>query len=279
VSLESDSPVVLGEPMHFTATLQAGTPPLTYTWAFGGPGAGSGLDTATPVFTYTKAGSFTAVVTVENECGTDSTVQVVEVLCDEPEVVVTSDSPVLLGEPMAFTATVTGTAPFTYTWDFGGAGSGTGEDTATPVFTYTEVGSFTAIVTVENGCGVDTASTVVEVTPICTDVTEVALSLAAPGPVYAGEPVDLLADLMPDDAAKPYNYTVDYGDGTVPVTGTDSLDPLALSYTYASTGTYTVAIGVWNCAMTVPVTDTAEVVVAEPEEPTFYIYLPLIVKQ
>jgi PKD repeat protein len=277
ISLESDSPVVLGEPMHFTATLQAGTPPLTYTWDFGGAGAGSGLDAATPVFTYTEAGSFTAVVTVENECGTDSTAQVVEVLCEEPEVVVTSDSPVLLGEPMAFTATVTGTAPFTYTWDFGGEGSGTGEDTATPVFTYTEVGSFTATVTVENGCGIDTISTAVEVAPACTDVTGVALSLAAPGPVYAGEPVDLLADLMPDDAAKPYSYAVDYGDGTVPVTGTDSLDPLALSYTYDSTGTYTVEIGVWNCAMTEPVTDTIEIGVEA--RLMHYIYLPIIVKE
>jgi PKD repeat protein len=217
------------------------------------------------------------VVSVENECGTDSTVQVVEVLCYEPEVVVTSDSPVVSGEPMVFTATVTGTAPFTYTWDFGGAGYGSGVDTASPVFTYTEAGSFTAAVTVENECGVDTASTAVEVTPVCTDVTEVELSLASPGPAYAGEPANLLADVTPDDAAKPYSYAVDYGDGTAPVTGTDSLDPLALSYTYAATGTYTVELGVWNCAMTEPVTDTLEIVVGVRS--IYYIYLPLVVKE
>jgi PKD repeat protein len=276
VSLESDSPVVLGEPMHFTATLDAGTPPLTYTWDFGGAGYGGGLDTASPVFTYTEPGSFTAVVTAENECGTDSTFQVVEVLCDEPEVLVTNDSPAVLGEPVLFAATVTGTLPFTYTWDFGGAGTGSGLDTASPVFTYTEAGSFTATATVENGCGVDAASTDVEVTPMCTDVIGLALSLGAPGPVYVGEPMDLLADIAPQDAAKPYSYTVDYGDGTAPVTGTQSLDPMALSYSYTSAGTYTVQIGVWNCAMTEPVTGTVEIGVEA--RPMHYIYLPVVVK-
>jgi hypothetical protein len=94
--------------------------------------------------------------------------------------------------------------------------------------------------------------------------------------VYAGEPVDLLADIVPDDAAKPYTYTVDYGDGTAPVTATDSLDPLALSYTYYTTGTYTVEIGVWNCAVTEPVTGTVEIVVETRLMHT--IYLPLVVK-
>ena len=62
VSLESDGPVFLGEPVHLTATLESGTPPLIYTWD---------LDGATPVFTYTADGTFTTVVTVENGCGVD----------------------------------------------------------------------------------------------------------------------------------------------------------------------------------------------------------------
>jgi hypothetical protein len=69
VTLESDSPVVVGQATHLTATLQAGNPVLTYTWDFGGPGTGTGQDGATPVFTYTEAGTYTAVVTAENECG------------------------------------------------------------------------------------------------------------------------------------------------------------------------------------------------------------------
>jgi lysyl endopeptidase len=199
------------------------------------------------------------------------------VQCISPTVSLESDSPVVLGEPVHFTATLdAGTPPLTYTWDFGGAGSGSGGDSATPVFTHTEAGSFTAVVTVENECGVDTASTSVEVAPVCTEVADVALSLVAPGPAYAGEPVELLADIMPDDAAMPYSYTMDCGDGTIPVTGTESLDPLVLSHTYAASGTYTVEIGVWNCALADPVTSTLEIGVET--RLMHYIYLPLVVK-
>ncbi len=194
----------------------------------------------------------------------------------EPEADVTSDSPVVLGEPMHFTATATGTLPFAYTWDFGGPGYGTDLDTATPVFTYTQAGDYTAVVTVENACGQDSATTDVVVTPICTGVVDVDLTLVSTGTINPGDLVAFSADIMPDDAAKPYSYTVDYGDGTVPVTSSSSDDPLALDYTYAITGTFTVEVSVWNCDMTQPVTDTVTVMVEE--SPFHYIYLPLVVR-
>ena len=49
-----------------------------------------------------------------------------------------------------------------------------------------------------------------------------------------------------------------------PGSGSSSDDPLALEYTYTEVGTYTVEIAVWNCEMTVPATDTVEVIVHEP---------------
>ncbi len=89
------------------------------------------------------------------------------VACIPPTVTVTSDSPVDLGQPVNFTADlVGGTPPITYTWDFGGPGYGVGLDTATPVFTYTEAGTYTATVTAENGCGLDDASTLVAVNDV-----------------------------------------------------------------------------------------------------------------
>jgi hypothetical protein len=69
VALSSDSPVELGQPLHLTADLLTGTLPVTYTWAFGGPGEGSGLDGTTPVFTYTVPGHYVVTATVEGPCG------------------------------------------------------------------------------------------------------------------------------------------------------------------------------------------------------------------
>ena len=62
-----------------------------------------------------------------------------------------------------------------------------------------------------------------------------------------------LSDLMPDEATKPYSYTLDYGDGVAPVDGSSSDDPFSFSYTYANAGTYTVIFEAWNCAMIQPV--------------------------
>jgi PKD repeat protein len=153
VLVVADSPVELGQPMLFTATLEDGSEPFTYTWDLGGPGYGLGLDTATPVYTYTEAGTYTATVTVENACGSDSADVVVEVFCDEPVVAIASNSPVTLGEPSIFTSTVEGTGPFSYSWHFGD-GSGYSSE-ANPVYTYTAAGDYTVTLTVVGPCGSD----------------------------------------------------------------------------------------------------------------------------
>jgi hypothetical protein len=118
--------------------------------------------------------------------------------------------------------------------------------------------------------------TVTAVTP-CIEVTSVTLGVE-PGPLYVGNAVSFSADIAPDDADKPYDYTVDYGDGTPLVTSSSSADPLALSHTYASSGTFDVVISVWNCDMTVEeaVSDTLPV---DIEMSGYDIYLPIVAKQ
>ena len=97
------------------------------------------------------------------------------------------------------------------------------------------------------------------------------------GTLYVGNAIAFSADIAPNSADKPYSYTVDYDDGTMPVTGSSSADPLALSHTYASSGTFDVVISVWNCDMTVQeaVSDTLPV---EVEMAGYDIYLPLVAK-
>ncbi len=158
----SDSPVGLGTAMHFTSTV-TGSGPFTYAWTFG-DGAGTSMD-PNPAYTYGAAGDYTVTLTVEGACGTAVITGTVTMTneCFSPTVGFVSDSPVLLGEPMAFTSTVTGSGPFTYTWDFGD--NGTSAD-ANPVYTYTAAGSYTVTLTVTGLCGDATATAVVTVAPV-----------------------------------------------------------------------------------------------------------------
>ncbi len=162
--LESDSPVALGEMMHFTATV-AGSIPITYAWEFGGSGTSGGTD-MNPNFTYDAVGTYTVTLVVTNACGTDDESIVVSVItptCTVPSITgLTSDGSVTLGETVHFTTAVTGSTPITYTWDFGGAGTQGGTD-ANPTFTYDAAGIYVVRLDVANPCGTDTDVTLVTV--------------------------------------------------------------------------------------------------------------------
>jgi PKD repeat protein len=166
VSLTSDAPVELGRAVHYTAEVPVGTPPLAYMWEFGGAGEASGEGTATPVFTYTEAGSYTATVTVTNGCGVAEESVGVGILCYEPEAALVTNSPVKIGEALLVTATLSGTAPLSYTWSFGGEGVSAGLDTLTPVYTYTNPGDYVVGLEVTGPCGAGTVTETVTAEPL-----------------------------------------------------------------------------------------------------------------
>jgi uncharacterized repeat protein (TIGR01451 family) len=70
INLESDSPVLLGETVHLSATVQ-GAAPISFTWDFDGAGVQGGTD-ANPTFVYAAPGVYTVTLNVENACGADS---------------------------------------------------------------------------------------------------------------------------------------------------------------------------------------------------------------
>ncbi len=174
------------------------------------------------------------------------------------------------GTPYTFTASyapISATTPITYTWDDGAMIS-------TTVRSFS-AGTRTLMVTATNVSSVVTATHTISITAApCIPLTDVTLSTTSVPEV--GTPTTFSADVTPDDATTPYSYTIDYGDGTTPMTATTSADPLSLSHTYATSGTYTAEIGVWNCDITVPITDALQVEIAEG--PAFNLYLPLVLR-
>jgi serine protease AprX len=140
--------------------------PVTITGAFFQPTPVVMLG-STPLFSVTYASSTTLAAVVP--AGLDAGIYHLAVIngdcqagslldaylaCGLPWGLFSSDSPVSLGQPMHFAATVTGTGPLTYTWDFGdGVGTGTG---ASPVYTYTAPGNFVVSLMVDGPCGSQT---------------------------------------------------------------------------------------------------------------------------
>jgi hypothetical protein len=174
------------------------------------------------------------------------------------------EMPTALGDPVQFTATVSGSEPITYEWDFGSdEGTATGADTATPTFTYDAADTYTVTLTAEN-CGGPVEETVV--IKVCDPVT--ITDIGTDSPVELGETMHFTATV---DGTPPFGYSWDFGDGTAPV----ELPVNVASHTYAETGTYTVTLTVGNCSMTNPFTATDSVTV-EVTEPTYKIFLPFV---
>lgn len=153
--LMSNSPVLLGETMHFTATVD-GTAPISYAWDFDGDGEvdAEGIvddDTVTGSFDYAAAGTYTATLTVENCDGEMDTAEIVVEVCECVEITgVETNSPVILGEPMEFTVTATGTAPIEYVFDFGDGTDPVETFESVVTHVYDEAGTYTVNIAAGN---------------------------------------------------------------------------------------------------------------------------------
>jgi uncharacterized repeat protein (TIGR01451 family) len=157
LSATNDSPTLLGDATTLTATLTAGTN-VTYTWDLGDGQVASG---ATATHTYAAVGIYTATVTATNSRNTLVSATVVEIH-DVPlaGLSATNDSPTLLGDATALTATLTAGTNVTYTWDLGDGQTASG---ATATHTYAAVGIYTATVTATNSRNTLVSATVVQI--------------------------------------------------------------------------------------------------------------------
>lgn len=158
-------------------------------------------------------------------------------------------TPVVAGQPVQFTNQTVGSEPITYTWDFGDQ---SGVSTLrNPIYTYDQTGSYTATVTAVNAYGSDTFSHSLQVEP-CVEINAINLTQITPDPIVSGDLVELSLELSPDNAYKPYSYSLDFGDGTPPLNGDQRDDPLLRAHVFAAAGAYNVTAQVSNCAMPNP---------------------------
>jgi len=230
LALANDSPTAAGQATHFTATVTAGGG-ITYTWDFddGSPLFVSDADN-TVEHVYTTPGNYVATVTARNLFGAVSATSPV-VITDAPVsgLSAANDSPTTLGQPTAFTATITGGGNVSYAWAFGDGTSGSGANTT---HTYGAVGVYTAIVTASNGVNSLTATTPVTIT----DVPVAGLSATNDSPTALGQPTAFAATVT---GGSNVSYAWDFGDSQ---TGSGA-NP---THTYAAGGVYLATVTASN---------------------------------
>ncbi|HTP54863.1 MAG TPA: PKD domain-containing protein [Thermoplasmata archaeon] len=165
----------VGLPVGFTAGAAGGAGPYSYAWQFGDAVIGTGAATS---HTFGSAGTFRASVESSDSLGgtANATVLVVVRPAIGVGIHVVPNDPTT-GSPVGLAAVVTGgVGPFTYSWVFG---NGTVEHTASPIAVFTDVGSHTLTVYVNDSLGGSTHASVT-------------VSVSAPAPtVGSGAPASI----------------------------------------------------------------------------------------
>ena len=230
----NDSPTWLGYATTLTATIATGSN-VTYAWAFGDGGTGSG-----PIVSheYPSVGTYTAVVTASNSLDAVNATSIVTItVAPVTGLTVVNDSPTLIGDPTTLTATVATGADVTYAWAFGDGETGSG-----PVVTHTypSLGFYTAIVTATNEVNAISATSRVTIT----DGSITGLTARNSSPTQLGSATALTATVA---TGSNVIYAWDFGDGE---TGGGA----AVSHVYPGVGTYTAVVTASNSLTTLSAT-------------------------
>jgi PKD repeat protein len=261
LSAENSSPVTIGDTTSFTASTGLGSNVL-FTWDFGDGSAAVAGQFASHV--YAAAGTYTARVTASNGAGSRiATTQVIVRDVPISGLGVVNDSPTVLGDSTAFTATTLSGTNVTYQWNFGdGTANAAGGQTS---HRYDAVGIYAVTVTATNGVSVVVASAAVTVI----DRAIRGVSVLSSSPTPLGNTTFFTASV---DSGSNVLYSWDFGDGSASASGVNPV------HVYTEPGVYTVTVTVTNSRGSERITLTIRVTAVADNGPR-RVLLPLLLRQ
>ena len=252
-------PAARHSPVSFDSSASAaasGGRITAYSWDFGDGSTGTGSN---PSHTYSSPGRYTVALTVTDELGMPSTTTTHTVTVDAAPTAsfAASPNPATLGPAVAFDARGSSDSLGTitaYSWDFGDGSTGSG---ATTTHAYQTPGHYTITLTITNDAG-QTATVNHSVT---VDAAPSSSFSVSPSAARTDAPVSFNAGSSSDTVGTIVAYTWNFGDGA-------SASGLTASHTYASPGSYMVALTVTNDAGQTA-TSTQTVTVYAPPSASF----------
>lgn len=253
------------------------SPIASYAFDWGDGTGTSGEQTAsTADHVYTTAGTFAAVVTVQDTAAKISRASVTITVAapppppDSPPVASVKATPSSGGAPLAVNLDASAstdtdaTAIATYAYDFGDGSTLAAQAGSSAPHTYTTSGTYTVTVTVTDTAGLSSQATAqVNVTSAPDSPPSAALSVT---PATGVSPLAVSADASAStdtDATPIATYGFSWGDGSAVVTGTGATG----QHTYPSAGSYTVTVTVTDTAGKSSVASASVVVTAPPPPP------------
>jgi PKD repeat protein len=213
-----------------------------YLWLFGD---GETSTLANPTHTYLSGGSATVYLIAINDCGADTSMQLVMYQGEAPVPVIgVTDTFGCIPLSVDFFGSSTGGEATTYDWTFEGGEPSTSNE-QNPTVTYSTVGQYTVSLTTSNGFGsnniqLDNFITVLEA-PTLTDIE-----------LESGDDQIFTSDAVGDILS----YEWDFGNGET----STMAEPTWLEY-YTESGIYTVSLTVSNECGSVTVSEDFEIVV------------------
>ena len=245
----SASPTSGNAPLKVTFTDKSSNSPTSWKWSFGD---GKTSTEQNPVYTYTKAGIYTVVLTASNAGGSNTVTKskYINVTTATPKPVAAfSAIPTSGNAPLKvqFTDKSTG-SPTSWKWSFG---DGTTSTKQNPVHKYSKAGKYTVSLTAKNAKGSNTATKTNYVTVVAKPVAAFSAS-----PTSGRAPLNVkFTDIS---TGTPTSWKWTFGDGTT----STKQNPV---HKYSAAGNYAVTLTVSNSAGSNTLTKTGYIkVVAKP---------------
>jgi PKD repeat protein len=224
--LATPNPGEAGQEISFQPKLANGTPPFAYDWNFGDGGTSSA---SSPTHVYSRSGLYIVSLLINDSGGGFvHSVFNVSVASALQVAIFALPNPTSLGEPVNFSATVSGgLPPYSYAWDFGDGATGGNLSAITHI--YTTNGPFLASVQVSDAAGQSRSTS--------TNITiELSGSIDA-NSTFGAAPLTVGFRSLVSGGVPSYQYSWKLGNGSTSF----SPDP---SHTYELPGTYQVSLQV-----------------------------------